>query len=72
MKDIYLTRSQVAERLMLSVETVKWHKHNGTMPEPDTYIENKPLWKESTIERWNAGRRKWNTHRHDDAEVVES
>ena len=71
MPDTYLTRSQVAERLSLSVETVKWHKLNGSMPEPDKYIENKPLWKTTTIDRWNAGRQKWNTRKHDEAENVE-
>ena len=56
---VLLTRKQVAERLGISIETIKQHRRSGEMPEPDYIIDNKPLWREKTIDKWNENRRKW-------------
>jgi aryl carrier-like protein len=58
--EILLTRAQVADRIEVGLANVAALRLTGKMPEPDHMIENKPLWKASTIDAWQASRRKWN------------
>lgn len=51
-----LTRREVAEFTGLTLETIKTYRRDGVMPEPDLYVDRKPLWKESTIIRWRKGK----------------
>ena len=56
--NVLLSRRDVAELMGLNVETIKYHRAAGTMPDPDYVIDQKPLWRRDTIERWIASRRK--------------
>ena len=53
---VLLSRRDVAKLLGLNVETIKYHRAGGTMPDPDLVIDQKPLWRRDTIERWIASR----------------
>jgi predicted DNA-binding transcriptional regulator AlpA len=55
---VLLSRRDVAELLGLNVETIKYHRAGGTMPDPDLVIDDKPLWRRDTIDQWIATRRK--------------
>lgn len=61
--EVLLTRQMVADRIGISVETLKAHRRKGLMPEPDHVIGGKPLWKIKTIDRWDAKRQKWSKDR---------
>ena len=56
--NVLLSRRDVAELMGLNVETIKYHRAAGTMPDPDYIVDQKPLWRRDTIERWIATRRK--------------
>jgi predicted DNA-binding transcriptional regulator AlpA len=56
--NVLLSRRDVAELMGLNVETIKYHRAAGTMPDPDYIVDQKPLWRRETIERWIAIRRK--------------
>jgi len=53
---VLLSRRDVAELLGLNVETIKYHRAGGTMPDPDLVIDDKPLWRRETIDGWIAAR----------------
>jgi len=53
---VLLSRRDVAELLGLNVETIKYHRAGGTMPDPDLIIDDKPLWRRDTIDGWIAAR----------------
>ena len=53
---VLLSRRDVAELLGLNVETIKYHRAAGTMPDPDLIIDSKPLWRRDTIDKWIATR----------------
>lgn len=55
MQDL-LTRTQFAERCGLTLGTIKRYRTLGILPEPDLYIDNKPLWKPATVDQWARGR----------------
>ena len=40
----------------VKVETVRIYKVRGTLPPPDTYVGQSPLWKTATIDAWQAAR----------------
>ena len=54
--NVLLSRRDVAKLLGLNVETIKYHRARATMPDPDYVIDQKPLWRRDTIERWIASR----------------
>ena len=56
--NVLLSRRDVAELMGLNVETIKYHRREGTMPDPDYIVDQKPLWRRDTIERWIVSRRK--------------
>ena len=53
---VLLSRRDVAELLGLNVETIKYHRAGGTMPDPDYIVDQKPLWRRDTIDQWIARR----------------
>jgi len=53
-----MTREEVAVFLGVTLNTVKFHRANGTLPEPDRMYGRTPLWKESTIRAWDSKRDK--------------
>ena len=53
---VLLSRRDVAELLGLNVETIKYHRATGGMPDPDLIIDSKPLWRRDTIDLWIARR----------------
>jgi predicted DNA-binding transcriptional regulator AlpA len=52
-----LTGKEVAESAGLRYKTLWTYKKRNTLPEPDIYIGNKPLWKRETIAEWLSTRR---------------
>lgn len=56
MIDGYLTTADLAARLGVKVETVRIYKTRGTLPDPDAYAGQSPLWRTETIETWQASR----------------
>jgi len=55
---VLLSRRDVAELMGLNVETIKYHRAAGQMPQPDYIVDQKPLWRRETIDQWIASRRK--------------
>jgi hypothetical protein len=55
---VLLSRRDIADLMGLNVETIKYHRAGGTMPDPDLVIDDKPLWRRATIEDWMATRKK--------------
>ena len=53
---VLLSRRDVAELMGLNVETIKYHRAAGSMPDPDLVIDDKPLWRRATIDQWMAVR----------------
>ena len=51
-----LTVRDVAVHLGVSESSVTAYKATGRMPEPDQTYGRTPLWKQSTIDRWNKAR----------------
>jgi len=52
----YLSTADLAERLGVKVETVRIYKTRGTLPDPDAYVGQSPLWRTETIDAWQAAR----------------
>ncbi len=50
--NVLLSRRDVAELMGLNVETIKYHRAHGGMPDPDYIVDQKPLWRRDTIEGW--------------------
>lgn len=48
----YLNRQAVADRLGLSINTVKWYDREGLMPRPDAVVGASPGWLPRTIDKW--------------------
>jgi hypothetical protein len=42
----------LAQRLKLKPSTVRKYRSLGLLPEPDEFVNNSPLWKPITIDRW--------------------
>lgn len=59
MQDL-LTAKEVAEFAGLHYKTLWTYLKRDTLPKPDLYIGNKPLWNKSTIELWESTRIKLN------------
>ncbi len=55
---VLLSRRDVAELMGLNVETIKYHRGTGNMPDPDYLVDQKPLWRRDTIDQWIARRAK--------------
>ena len=53
---VLLSRRDIADLMGLNVETIKYHRAGGSMPDPDLVIDDKPLWRRATIEQWIATR----------------
>ncbi len=53
---LLLSRRDVAELMGLNVETIKYHRAAGSMPDPDLVIDDKPLCRRATIDQWMAVR----------------
>jgi hypothetical protein len=51
-----LSVTEVAQRLGLSVSTVRWHRTHRSMPDPDGQVGPTPFWTEATIDGWAARR----------------
>ena len=49
---------EIAEKVGLTVGTVRVMSATGKLPEPDQFVNdgNTKLWKESTIDRWDKTR----------------
>ena len=56
--NVLLSRRDVAKIMGLSVETIKTHRADGAMPDPDYVVDQKPLWRRETIDQWIARRAK--------------
>jgi predicted DNA-binding transcriptional regulator AlpA len=54
--NVLLSRRDVADLMGLSVETIKTHRADGAMPDPDYVVDQKPLWRRETIDGWIARR----------------
>ena len=52
----YLTTADIAERLGIAAQTVRVYKTRGTLPPPDAHAGQSPLWREETINAWEAAR----------------
>lgn len=52
----YMTRADFARHAGLALQTIKRYRTSGTLPEPDLYVENKPLWSRETVEQWTRAR----------------
>jgi hypothetical protein len=55
---VLLTRQEVADLIGVTLETIKMHRKNGTMPDPDHVYGVTPLWKPATIRAWDNTRNK--------------
>ena len=53
----YLTAQEVADVAGLQYKTLWTYLKRDTLPAPDTYIGNKPLWKQKTIDSWMSERK---------------
>lgn len=53
----YLTAKEVADVAGLQYKTLWTYLKRNTLPTPDTYIGNKPLWKQKTIDSWMSERK---------------
>lgn len=40
-----------------SKKTVWLYLSRGILPKPELYLDNKPIWSKSTIEKWNSERK---------------
>lgn len=53
----YLTAKEVADIAGLQYKTLWTYRKRNTLPEPDVYLGNKPLWTRQTIDSWMAERK---------------
>ena len=53
-----LDRAGVAERTGLAIKSVDTYRQRGVLPEPDGHVGRSPWWYSTTIDRWDAKRRK--------------
>ena len=53
----YMTAKEVADTAGLQYRTLWQYRKRNTLPEPDTYLAEKPLWERKTIEKWLQTRR---------------
>ena len=53
----YLTAKEVADTAGLKYNTLWQYRKRSTLPEPDMYLGNKPLWEKHTIDTWMSTRR---------------
>jgi predicted DNA-binding transcriptional regulator AlpA len=53
----YLTAQEVADTAGLQYKTLWTYLKRGTLPAPDTYVGNKPLWKTESIDLWLSERK---------------
>lgn len=62
MIDGYMTTKDIAERLGVTPKTVRQYLWRGDMPKEDAKVQQVPLWKEETIEKWRQNRKSasWN------------
>lgn len=58
-----LTGEQVASIAGLKYKTLWTYRKRNTLPEPDIYLGNKPLWKKETIAEWSSTRRTRTTNK---------
>lgn len=49
---VYLSRGDIAERLQLSLETIKSYQRRGYLPEPDARVGRNMGWLPETIDKW--------------------
>lgn len=54
--DGYLTSAQLADRIGVKHGSIHRYRVRGDIPEPDEYAGRTPLWKVTTIERWEGMR----------------
>lgn len=54
--DPLLEIADIADRLGIKVASVRRYIARNDLPEPDTRVGRSPLWKTSTIERWERSR----------------
>ena len=52
-----LTIEDIARLARIKVSTVRMHQHRCTLPRPDGYVGNKPVWDGLTIAVWLQNRR---------------
>jgi predicted DNA-binding transcriptional regulator AlpA len=53
---LYLSRGEIAERLGISLDTVKGYQRKGLLPEPDAMVGRNQGWLEATVDDWNKNR----------------
>lgn len=53
---VYLSRGEIAERLGVTLGTIKGYDKNGYLPEPDVKVGRNFGWSPETIDTWNANR----------------
>ena len=56
MTDDQLTVDEIAVRAGVKPDTIRHHRHRGTMPEPDGILGKTPWWHRATGEKWLAER----------------
>ena len=54
----YLDVAEVARRCQVTPDTIRSYHKRQEMPPADTYFGRSPVWKQSTIERWQSEREK--------------
>lgn len=60
MSNEFMTLTEVAKHLSLSIGTVSAYRSRGRMPEPDLQYGRTPLWSPATIDKWRAGQTRAN------------
>jgi predicted DNA-binding transcriptional regulator AlpA len=53
----WLTYKDIANLSGLKIDTIYRHVKRNTLPEAERRIDNKPLWKKSTVEKWIESRK---------------
>lgn len=46
---------ELAERWGVTTDALRVRRHRGNMPEPDIWVNNGPVWYETTIEKHEQG-----------------
>ena len=52
-----LSQKGFAARTGFPVTTIQTYRKRGWLPEPDLMVDNKPLWKASSVDAWVEGRK---------------